>query len=103
MYPVFTHTRGTPKASPQEITCTHCIIVPLLYIGHDVDPTIIFQLRSLASQLSTTTSTTLGSISQLLEYYNINPEVTLRYYASAMQLLFESSKSNIVVATVPTM
>jgi hypothetical protein len=59
-----------------------------------VDPTLLVPLNSLASQLSTaTTTTSLGDVSHLLDYCSTHPESTIRYYAYEMQLKIHSDAS----------
>jgi hypothetical protein len=65
----------------------------LLYNARAVDPTLLMPLSALASQLSTTTTTTIKYVSHLLYYCSTHPEATSRYYASDMQLKIHSDAS----------
>jgi hypothetical protein len=75
-----------PPANSQAITRAQCIVGTLLYNARAVDTTLLVPLSNLASQLSTATSTTIDSISHLLDYCSTHPESSIRYYASNMQL-----------------
>jgi hypothetical protein len=86
-----------PDVSPQEtsqaITRAQGIVGTLLYNACAVDPTLIVPLRTLVSQLSTATLSTIDAISYLLDYCSTNPESSIRYYASDMQLKIHSDAS----------
>jgi hypothetical protein len=58
-----------------------------------VDPTLLVQLSTPASQLSTVTTTTIKAVAHLLDYCSTRPEATIRYYASDMQLKINSDAS----------
>jgi hypothetical protein len=65
----------------------------LLYNDRAVDPTIIVPLSTLASQLSIATSTTIDSVSCLLDYCSTRLEASIKYFASDMQLKIHSDAS----------
>jgi hypothetical protein len=81
--------------TPQDITHVQGIVGTPHYNARVVDPTLLFPLISLSSQLSTatTTTTTMDAISHLLDYCITHPESTTRYYASDMQLKIHSYES----------
>jgi hypothetical protein len=58
-----------------------------------VDPTLLVPLSTLASQLATATTTTIKAVAHLLDYCSTQPEATIRYYASGMQLKIHSDAS----------
>jgi hypothetical protein len=58
-----------------------------------VDPTLLVPLSTLASQLSTATTTTIKAVAHLLDYCSNHSEATIRYYASDMQLKIHSDAS----------
>jgi hypothetical protein len=59
---------ATPPATCTEITRAQAIVGTLIYNERAVDPTIIVLLSSLASQFSTATTTTINTVSHLLDY-----------------------------------
>jgi hypothetical protein len=65
----------------------------LLYNARAVDPTLLVPLSALASQLSTTTATTIQAVSHILDYCITHLESTIRYFASDMQLKIHSDAS----------
>jgi hypothetical protein len=65
----------------------------LLYNARAVYPTLLVPLSVLASQLSTTTTTTINDVSHLLDYCITHPEFSIRYFASNMQLKIHSDAS----------
>jgi hypothetical protein len=65
----------------------------LLYNARAVDPTLLVPSSALASQLSTSKTTTITSVSHLLDYCSTHPESTIRYFASDMQLKIHSDAS----------
>jgi hypothetical protein len=58
-----------------------------------MDPTLLFPLSSVDSQLSTATTTTIKAVSHLIDYCSTHPECTIKYYASNMQLKTHSDAS----------
>jgi hypothetical protein len=78
-------------------------VLTLLYNARAVDPTLLAPLRALVSQLSTATTTTIASLSHLLDYCSTHPESTIRYFASDMQLKIHSNdKEGTVTRTTLT-
>jgi hypothetical protein len=65
----------------------------LLYNAQVLYPTLLVPLSTLASHLSTATSTTIYAVSHLLDYCSTNPEASIKYYASDMQLNIHSDDS----------
>jgi hypothetical protein len=65
----------------------------LLYNARVIYPTLIVPLRTLASHLSTATSTTIDDVSHLLDYCRTHTEASIRYYVSDMQLKIHSDAS----------
>jgi hypothetical protein len=57
-----------PPATAQEITRAQAIVGTLLYNYHAVDPTLRVPLSTLASKLSTSTTTAINDVSYLLDY-----------------------------------
>jgi hypothetical protein len=68
-------------------------VVTLLYNTRAVDPTLRVPLSTLASQLYTATATTINDVSHLLEYCSLNPESSIRKFASDMQIKILSDAS----------
>jgi hypothetical protein len=60
---------------------------------HRADPALLMPLSNLASQLSTTTTTTINDVLYLLDYCSTHPESSIRYFASGMQLKINSDSS----------
>jgi hypothetical protein len=59
-----------------------------------VDPTLIMPLSTMASRLSTaTTTTTMDAVRHLLDYCSTKPDAAIRYDASDMQLKIHSDAS----------
>jgi hypothetical protein len=79
-----------PPATAADIKRAQAIVGTLLYNARVVDPTLLVPLSTLASQLSTTTTTTIKAVAHLLDYCSTHPEATIRYYASDMQLKIHS-------------
>jgi hypothetical protein len=84
---------ATPSATSEEITRAQAVVGTLLYNVRAVDPTLMVPLSALASQLSTDTTTTITSVSHLVDYCSTHPESTIRYFASDMQLNIHSDTS----------
>jgi hypothetical protein len=84
---------ATPPAISSEITRAQAIVGTLLYNARAVDPTLHVPLIALASQLSTSTTTTINAVSHLLDYCSTHPESTVRYFASDIQLKIHSDAS----------
>jgi hypothetical protein len=82
-----------PPETAQDIIRSQAIVGTPLYNARAVDPTISVPLSALASQLSTTTSTTINAVSHLLDYCSSRPEYSIRYFASDMQLKIHSDSS----------
>jgi hypothetical protein len=82
-----------PPATAQEITCAQAIMGTLLYNARAVDPTLLLPLSTLASQFSTGTTTTINAVSNLIYYCSTNPEYSIRYFASEMQIKIHSDAS----------
>jgi hypothetical protein len=81
---------AAPPATAEEITCAQAVVGTLLYNARTVDPTLLVPLSALASQVSTSTTTTIKAVSHLLDYCITNLESTIRYSASDMQLKIHS-------------
>jgi hypothetical protein len=84
---------AAPPATAAEITRAQAIVVTLLSNVRAVDPTLLVTLSTLASQLSTDTTTAIKAVAHLLDYCSTHPEDTIRYYASDMQLKIHSDAS----------
>jgi hypothetical protein len=82
-----------PPATKADITRAQAIVGTLLYNAREVDPTLLVPLSTLASQLATATTTTMKDVAYLLDYCSTQPEATIRYYASDMQLKIHSDVS----------
>jgi hypothetical protein len=82
-----------PPATKSDITRAQAIVVNLLYNARSVDPTLLVPLSTLPSQLATATTTTIKDVAHLLDYCSTQPEATIRYYASGMQLKIHSDAS----------
>jgi hypothetical protein len=67
----------------------------LLYNARAIDPTLIVPLRTLASQLSTFTTTTIDDVSHIIDYCSNHPESSIRYFPYDMQLKIHSDASYI--------
>jgi hypothetical protein len=78
------------SASTADITRVQGIVGTLLYYARSVDSTLIVPLSTIASRLSTATSTTMDSVNHLLDYCSTKPHATIRYFASDMQLEIHS-------------
>jgi hypothetical protein len=65
----------------------------LLYNARAIDPTLLVPLSTLDSQLSTSTATTINAVSHIIDYCSTQPEASIRYYASDMQLKIHSDAS----------
>jgi hypothetical protein len=77
----------------QEITRAQAIVGTLLYNARAVDSTLLVPLSTMASQLSTATSTTINAVSHFVDYVSTHPDASIRYYASDMQLKIHSDAS----------
>jgi hypothetical protein len=64
---------AAPPATAHEITRAQAVVGTLLYNARAVDPTLLVPLSVLASHLSTATTTTLKSVSHLLDYCSTHP------------------------------
>jgi hypothetical protein len=84
---------STPPATSTEITRVQAIVRTLLYNAHELDPTLLVTLSALASQLSTDTTTTINDVSHFLDLCSTNPESSIRYFASDIQLKIHSDAS----------
>jgi hypothetical protein len=82
-----------PPATTAKITRAQAIVGTLIYNARAVDPTLLVPLSTLASQLSTATTTTIKAVAHLLDYCSTHPEANIRYYASDMQLKIHSDAS----------
>jgi hypothetical protein len=80
-------------ASAADITCAQGIVGTLLYYARSVDPTLTMPLSTIASRLSTATTTTMDAVRHLLDYCSTKPDAAIRYYASDMQLKIQSDAS----------
>jgi hypothetical protein len=80
-------------ASTADITHTQGVVGTLLYYARSVDPTLIVPLSTIASRLSTATTTTMDDVSHPLDYCSTNPDAAIFYYASDMQLKIHSDAS----------
>jgi hypothetical protein len=80
-------------ASAADITRAQGIIGILLYYARSVDPTLIVPLSTIASRLSTATTTTMDAVSHLLEYCSTKPIATIRYYMLDIKLKIHSDAS----------
>jgi hypothetical protein len=80
-------------ASTADITRAQGILGTLLYYARSVDPTLIMPLSTIASHLSTATSTTMDAVKHLLDYCSTKHHATIRYFASDMQLKINSDAS----------
>jgi hypothetical protein len=67
-----------PPATSEEITRAQSIVDTLLYNARAVDPTLLLPLITLASQLSTSTATSIHAVSHLLDYCSTHPEASIR-------------------------
>jgi hypothetical protein len=85
-----------PPTTAEEIARSQAVVGTLLYNARAVDPTLLVPLSTLASQLSTATTTTtatLKAVPHILYYFSTHPEYTIRYFASDMQLKIHSDAS----------
>jgi hypothetical protein len=73
-------------------TCL-AIVGALIYNARAVDPTLLLTLITMASQLSTATTTTINAVSHILDYCSTHPEFSIRYFAYDMQLKIHSDAS----------
>jgi hypothetical protein len=64
---------AAPPATAAEITRAQAIVGTLFYNSRAVDPTLLVPLIALASQLSTSTETTIKAVSHLLDYCSSHP------------------------------
>jgi hypothetical protein len=80
-------------ASAADITRAQGIVGTLLYYARSVDPTLNMPISTIASRLSTATTTTMAAVSHLLDYCSTKHNATIRYYASDMQLKIHSDAS----------
>jgi hypothetical protein len=80
-------------SSTTDITRAQGIVGTLLYYARSVNPTLIIPLSTIASPLSTATSTTMDAVKHLLDYCSTKPHATIRYFASDMQLKIHSDAS----------
>jgi hypothetical protein len=90
------HAPTPDMASPAtkaDITRAQAIVGTLLYNARAVDPTFLVPLSTLAAQLSTATTTTIKDVAHLLDHCSTQPEATIRYYDSGMQLKIHSDAS----------
>jgi hypothetical protein len=67
-----------PPATKADITRAQAIVGTLLYNARAVDPTLLVALSTLASQLSTATTTTIKAVAHILDYCSTQPEATIR-------------------------
>jgi hypothetical protein len=72
------HPDAIPPATSAEIARAQAIVGTLLYNTRALDPTLLVPLSALASQLSTTTTTTVNAVSHLLYYCSTHPASTVR-------------------------
>jgi hypothetical protein len=79
--------------SDADVTRAQGIVGTLLYYARSVDPTLSKPLSTIASRLSTATTTTMDAVSHLLDYCSTKPDAVIRYYASDMQLKIHSDAS----------
>jgi hypothetical protein len=64
---------AAPPATAVEITRAQEIVGTLLYNARAVDPTLLVPQSAMASQLSTSTATTIKAVSHLLDYCSTHP------------------------------
>jgi hypothetical protein len=84
---------AAPPATSEEITRAKAVVGTLLYNARPVDSTLLVPLSTMASQLSTATTTTIKAVSHLLNYCSTHPESTIVYFTSDMQLKIHSDAS----------
>jgi hypothetical protein len=84
---------ASPPETSQAIARAQGIVGTLLYNARAVDPTLLVPSRTLVSQLSTAIVATIDVISHLLDNCSTDPESSIRYYASDMQLKIHSDAS----------
>jgi hypothetical protein len=86
-----------PDASPPEtfqaITHAQGLVGKLIYNTRAMDPTFISPLSTLAPQLLMSAPANMDAISHLLDYSSTQPESSIGYYASDMQLNIHSDAS----------
>jgi hypothetical protein len=64
---------AAPPATAEEITRAQAVVGTLLYNACDVAPMLLVPLSAFASQLSTSTTTTIEAVSHLLGYCSTHP------------------------------
>jgi hypothetical protein len=84
---------NTPLVDKKQIMRTQQVLGTLLYWARAVNPTIIPVISALASEQATATETTVGKITQLLNYCATNPNAKILYAASDMLLNIHSNAS----------
>ena len=69
-----------------------------MYYARAIDSTLLPAISDLATEQSKGTRKTLSKLEQLLNYCYTNPEATVRFYPSGMQLTIESDASYLSVS-----
>lgn len=80
----------SPLLSKKQVKRIQSIIGTFLFYARAVDPTMSVALSALASLQSKATEQTNTAITQFLDYCATNPNATIRYQASDMQLKIHS-------------
>ena len=82
-----------PILPPARIRRIQQVIGSLLYYARAVDHTILVTVNDIAAQQSKATSETEAKVIKLLNYIATNPNATLTYHQSKMQLVVHSDAS----------
>ena len=80
-------------AGLEVINHVHKIFSIILYYARSVEPTILMELSTLASEQANAAVQTIKNLHQLLDYLGTHPYATIRYYASDMILDLQSDAS----------
>jgi hypothetical protein len=73
----------------------------VLYYIIEVDPAVLVPLNEIATEKTKSTEKTQAENDQLLDYLDMHPDATLRYYASYMILHIHTNASYLSVSNAP--
>jgi hypothetical protein len=73
------------------------VLGTLLYYASAIDSTLLPALSDVSTEQAYGTKKTLFKLNQLLDYCHINPEATVQFFKSDMQLTIESDASYLSV------
>ena len=87
----------SPLLLPEKIKYIQQVVGTFLYYARALDNTMLTALNDIGSQQALPTLNVQKKVQQLLDYANTYPDVFIRFYASDMQLHFDTDAAFLVL------